>query len=304
MIDVGAERDPTLQHLEYGAHQRFRRAAFGDIAPGPSPDRLHGIRRVLMHGEDQNARRGIPLPNTLDGFNATKTRHGQIHDDEVRPCLLVKTVGLGAVAGLGHDLQPRLLREQRAISLPYDCVIVDQHDGRGLDGGGLDGRGLRHAACLVLPGRATADGTGIWAHSTRPLGRAVAMLNWPPSATIRSRMPSRPMPDPAVRSAPALPSSSTMISIWPRRSAPAGSSMRRRSVTRDACACFAALVMASCAILYRLAAKSRGSTPNSPDSSIEKRVRPPPRVFHPATRPSRLAARPSSSTSGGRSRNS
>src|SRR5256885_6482439 len=38
--------------------------------------------------------------------------------------------------------------------------------------------------------------------------------------------------------------------------------------------------------------KSRGSAPNSPDSSIEKRVRPPPRVFHPATRPSRLAAKP------------
>src|SRR5258705_3320416 len=47
MIDVGAERYSTLQHLECSAHQRFRRAAFGDIAPRPGPDRLHGVRSVL-----------------------------------------------------------------------------------------------------------------------------------------------------------------------------------------------------------------------------------------------------------------
>ncbi len=82
-----------------------------------------------MHGEDQDARRGIPLPNPPDRFNAAKTRHGQIHDDEVRPRLLVQAVGFGAVAGLRHHLQQGLLRQQRAISFPYDRVIVDQHDG-------------------------------------------------------------------------------------------------------------------------------------------------------------------------------
>jgi hypothetical protein len=74
------------------------------------------------------------LPNPLDRFNAAKTRHGQIHDDEVGPGLLVQTVGRRAVACFGHDLQPRLFLQQRTISLPYDRVIVDEQDGRALVG--------------------------------------------------------------------------------------------------------------------------------------------------------------------------
>jgi len=51
-------------------------------------------------------------------FNAAESRHGEIHDDEVGPCLLEQAVGFGAVARLGHNLQPRLLLQQRAIAFP------------------------------------------------------------------------------------------------------------------------------------------------------------------------------------------
>jgi len=34
MINVGTECDPALQHVECGAHERFGRTAFGDIALG------------------------------------------------------------------------------------------------------------------------------------------------------------------------------------------------------------------------------------------------------------------------------
>jgi len=71
-----------------------------------------------MHGEYQDAGGGIPLPNAPYRFNAAESRHGEIHDDEVGPCLLEQAVGFGAVARLGQQPSAAAASATASDSLP------------------------------------------------------------------------------------------------------------------------------------------------------------------------------------------
>ena len=64
----------------------------------------------------------------LDRVDAAATRHRDIHDDDVRPRVLVALIGRGGVACLADDRQPFVLRQQRAIALANDGVVVDKKD--------------------------------------------------------------------------------------------------------------------------------------------------------------------------------
>src|ERR1700691_3777571 len=72
----------------------------------------------------------VPLPDAPDRLHPADAGHRYIHDDEIGPGLLVDTIGLGPVAGLGDDAQMVLLLQQRAIALAHDGMIVHQHDAR------------------------------------------------------------------------------------------------------------------------------------------------------------------------------
>ena len=79
-----------------------------------------------MHREDENARLGIEFADVLDRVDAAAARHRDVHDDDVRPQVLVGLIGGRSVAGFADDLQAIMLLEQRAITLPHDGVVIDQ----------------------------------------------------------------------------------------------------------------------------------------------------------------------------------
>jgi len=173
-----------------------------------------------MHGEDQNTRRGNPIAEIRLIASQRRQKPGMVRS--------LMTRSAGSPCTDGRPPRRRLLRPRPSAAavfcssserypFAYDRVIVDEQDGRALVGWGF---GWLSLASRRLPRLARArcgqPGTGIWARNTRPDPREASMLNWPPSATIRSRMPSSPMPVPAARSALALPSSSTAISICAR----------------------------------------------------------------------------------------
>ena len=83
VIDIRAQGDAAFQNIEHGREQRIRRARLRHIAFGAGADRLNRVSRVLMHGEDENPRGVIPLPDALDRLDAAEARHGQIHNDEI-----------------------------------------------------------------------------------------------------------------------------------------------------------------------------------------------------------------------------
>src|SRR5213082_3580676 len=228
VVDVGTKRKAPSHDFADRTQQRVWRAAFCDKAARARLDRLNRIGGALMHGEYQDARGVVPLPDAPDRLDPANARHRYVHDDEIGPGLLVDTIGVGPVGRLGDDAKAVLLLQQRAIALAHDGMVVRQH----------------HAREAAGPGRAQGSipVLGMVATSLAPPAARRSNRTVPPSEATRSCMPSRPMPAFAAGLPPVVsPSSSTLNTM---SACPAS----RRSWTCRACACFAALVIASCAI--------------------------------------------------------
>ncbi len=109
VVDVGAERDAPGHDFADRAQQRVRRVAFGHKAARARLDGLDGIGGALVHGEYEDARRAVPLPDAPDRLHPADAGHRYVHDDEIGPRLLVDTIGFGPVARLGDDAKAVLL---------------------------------------------------------------------------------------------------------------------------------------------------------------------------------------------------
>ena len=143
--------------------------------------------------------------------------------------LFIETIGLRPIARFRDDRELRLPLQQRAIAFAHNGVIVDQHNLR------------RHICASGLRTRAVGRRDHGMENETH--GFARLEVQRPPSAAILSRMPVRPSPDFCAISIPVdFPLSSTERAILSR------SRISSLSPTRVASACFAALVIASCAM--------------------------------------------------------
>ena len=136
MVDVGTERDASGHDFGNRAQQHFGRTALRDKAACAGLDRLQRISGALVHREHEDACGLVPLSDTADRLDPANSRHRQVHDDEVGPGFLVDAIGVAAVAGLGHDLKPILLLQQRSIPLAHDGVVIGQHHARAVPGVG------------------------------------------------------------------------------------------------------------------------------------------------------------------------
>ena len=135
-----------------------------------------------MHREHQDAGLAVEPADVLDGVDAAAARHRDVHDDDVRPRILVASIGRRGVACLADDRQPVMLGKQRAIALAHDGVVVDKQD----------------AHCLAAHGkRPSGASNGILASSLKPRPSRSATSSCPPSAITRSCMPIRPRPLPS-----------------------------------------------------------------------------------------------------------
>jgi hypothetical protein len=91
-----------------GAHQFVRRAALCDVAAGASLERFQRERGARMHGEHQQARGAIPLPDMPDRFQPAGAGQRQIHDHHVRALCLIGAIGRSGILGLGADAKTDL----------------------------------------------------------------------------------------------------------------------------------------------------------------------------------------------------
>ncbi|MHC2777961.1 hypothetical protein ACVIM7_007469 [Bradyrhizobium liaoningense] len=130
-------------------NQRLGRAGLGDVTPRTGADRLHGKAGILVHGEDEDPCRLVPLSDPPDGLDAADAGHGEVHDDEVGRLGFVETIGLLTIGCLGDDAQAWLLLEHRAVALADDGMVVHQQNG---------GVGRAHAACSSACRSAAASG--------------------------------------------------------------------------------------------------------------------------------------------------
>ena len=92
------------------------------LAPGA--ERLANVDRILVHAEDDDLRLGVVFHDAARGFHAVDLRHGDIHDDHVRPQLLGEAHGFRAFAGFAHHLHVGFLVDDELEALADHRVII------------------------------------------------------------------------------------------------------------------------------------------------------------------------------------
>src|SRR3569833_1533834 len=167
------------------------RTARGEVAHGARSECLEGKTGAQMHRKDQDAGLPVPFMTAPHRIQPTSTRQVQIHDHDDRLAGLVLLIRLIGVVSLRTITKSALAFQKAAVTFPDDRVVINHQDRR-----------LAHEYD-------SAPTTGITAAMRIPaLVRPMHKL--PPSAAIRSRIPSMPLPgDRLSISASPPPSSST-----------------------------------------------------------------------------------------------
>src|SRR6266508_2615866 len=93
--------------------------------------RLDGVvevRLLIGDGQHQDLGMGDEVLDGLCRFDASPPRHANVHQDDIGHELLGLLDGLGAIAGLAHDLDIVFLLENHLEPATEQCVVVhDQH---------------------------------------------------------------------------------------------------------------------------------------------------------------------------------
>src|SRR5690606_25562117 len=181
----------------------------------------------------QHEHRGEVLrDDAARGLDAVHDRHLHVHEHDVRPQLPRQLDGGGTVARLADHLDVVLHREDEGEARAHEGLVVDQQHPR------------HHATSVELAGTCAATGAATAASAGSGAGRgSLTRTRKPPVArgpisttpwwvAARSRMPSRPRPEPDVPRR-ARPSSSTSTSAYPcaNRSSVGSAARITRSVT-------------------------------------------------------------------------
>src|SRR5690606_32973908 len=149
--------------------------------------------------------------------------HAQVHEHDVRRQRLRLLHGLGAAAGLAHDLDAAGARQHAADAVAHDGVVVHhQH-----------AHGSAHVASSVA-------NAGRFSDTAVPRPGSDSTCSSPPSSAARALMPSSPKPPRSPAGEKPTPSS---------RTSSVTTSPMYESVTaaREAPACLATFARASCA---------------------------------------------------------
>src|SRR5690606_11145417 len=131
---------------------------------------------------------------------AVQSGHPQVHDHDVGLQLLGQGQALGAVRGLGHDLDPRLGREHAPQAAARDLLVVRDEDADAL--------------------HAHVSGHGSVALTTVPPPSGLSTTSVPPTSRALPRIETRPRPACGASSAPGAPPRDAPPPDAPPRDAP------------------------------------------------------------------------------------
>src|SRR5262249_26952199 len=199
------------------------------VAARARVERLLEIGAILMEGEHHDAHARELVGEATREQDAVELGHRDVDDRHVGALFPDESQRGRAAAGVAHQLEIALRRDEVAQAGEHDRVIVGQDDA---------GR-RRHATIL-------SGATGMRAKMAVPAPTVDSISTSPPSSATRSRIPASPNPP---RSRPAVcseagskprPSSSMMMRIVP-------STRSMTTLTEVASgACLATLVSPSC----------------------------------------------------------
>src|ERR1022692_4866966 len=159
--------------------------------------------------EDYAPRGGIVFPNGAQRVQPAHARQAQVHQRHVRTMLAEHIHRVDTRAGLAANFHVRLCVDDGGNPQPHDGVVF-HHQNAELGDCIHDSRSIPNFS-------AAADLTGTSTSNSVPEPGALRMSKWPPSRSVRSRMPTSPKCSPAASSASAglkpQPSSSTRSRI-------------------------------------------------------------------------------------------
>src|SRR5919201_866742 len=193
------------------------------VPRGAGLERLEQELLAVVHRQHQEAKLRLALAELLRRLDARRLPHGHVEDCQVDVAGERLLDRLGAVLGLGDDLEVGLGVEHLLQTGADDRMVVGDED----PGDERD----RHQA---LP-------AGTSSRTSTPPSRPRFTASAPPTSTARSRIPRMPpYPFATAASSRPRPSSTTRRTTLP---APGSSA----TSTREACACRATFVRLSCA---------------------------------------------------------
>ena len=112
-------------HLANGPHQVIRRRVLEQIPQRPRFDSGKYLVVGRETGQDQDSCLRIPAGDLARRFDTIHSWHQQVHEDDVRPCLLgAQQSGLPGVR-FSHHLEATRFGKQRADAFAHDSMIVD-----------------------------------------------------------------------------------------------------------------------------------------------------------------------------------
>src|SRR6185369_7326818 len=157
--------------------------------------RFDDVRTLLVHGQQDDSGARARSGDSARHIEAVETRQRNIDDGDVRLQALDELHTLQAIAGLTYHLIARLTFKQLFYPLQQNQMIIHDH----------------YAYHRVHCSMATLVVSGTITSIEVPMPGVERMLQLPPTALARSRMPSRP-------SLPLLPLASTASTSKPRPS--------------------------------------------------------------------------------------
>jgi len=112
------------EHLADGLHQLFSTFLFHDVTAAARAQNALGIKRFIMHRNDQHRQARADRLEILDQLQAVLARQRNIRQDQVRFQRINHLNRLLGVLRLAADGQIRLHIDELGQSLPHHRVIV------------------------------------------------------------------------------------------------------------------------------------------------------------------------------------
>lgn len=120
-----AEIAITLVHRADRVHHLLRRRALDDVAGRTGLQGAQHVHRVGIHGKHDHAGLRTVLVDDVGRLGAIQSRHGMIHEHDVRVHFLRSVHRLPAVLDAVDDLHIVLRLDHEAQAFRHDAVIVD-----------------------------------------------------------------------------------------------------------------------------------------------------------------------------------